>query len=338
MRKLTLVPEWEPCRAVIVTWPPADSDWAYMIDEIRKAYIPLIKTLSEHTNVILLTDNERSASESLSAAGLQTENIEIVEIPLNDTWVRDYGPLTLSDGEKHAYADFKFNAWGLKFAADKDNLVTRRLVAGHLPKGCYINNQNFVLEGGAIEYDGKGTVMTTARCQLSPNRNAECDAEEVRQVLRDALGAEKVIMLKYGAIEGDDTDSHIDTLARFAPGNMIIYQSCDEKDYSCYDELKAMEEELRVLKNAKGANYRLCPLAWPKAIFRDGERLPATYANFLPVNDAVLVPQYGDEKADEQALRQIARCYPGKEIVGIDCLALIAQHGSLHCATMQIPE
>lgn len=338
MNKFTLVPEWHPCRAVIVTWPPEDSDWAFMIDEIRKAYLPLIKALSEHSRVILLADDHLSVSESLSAAGLSVDNIEIVEVPLNDTWVRDYGPLTLSDGEKLAYADFKFNAWGLKFAADKDNLVTRRLFPHHLPEGLYINNQNFVLEGGAVEYDGDGTLLTTARCQLSPNRNARYQASEIVEVLCNALGVDNVIMLRYGAIEGDDTDSHIDTLARFAPGNMIIYQSCDEKDYSCYVELKEMEEELRGLRNARGGSYRLCALPWPKAIYRDGERLPATYANYLPVNDAVLVPQYGDDKADKLAIRQIAECYPDKEIIGIDCSSFLVQHGSLHCATMQIPE
>ena len=234
--------------------------------------------------------------------------------------------------------DFTFNGWGLKFASDKDNQITRRLVKdGHL-QGAYTNRLGFVLEGGSIESDGRGTLLTTSECLLSPNRNGEMSREEIEAYLRDVFRVRQVLWLEYGYLAGDDTDSHVDTLARLCPDDTIAYVRCTDPQDEHYPALHRMEEQLKTFRTPDGKPYRLLPLPWPDAIVEDGERLPATYANFLILNDAVLYPTYAQPDLDEEGARAIGMAFPGREVVGIDCRSVIVQHGSLHCCTMQYPK
>jgi agmatine deiminase len=205
--------------------------------------------------------------------------------------------------------------------------------------GCTpLRSQHLVLEGGSIESDGRGTILTTSACLLSPNRNPGLTKAQIERQMLALFGARRMLWLDHGHMEGDDTDAHVDTLARLAPGDTIVYVACDDRTDAHYADLKAMEDELKALRTAAGKPYRLLPLPWPAAKFdEDGNRLPATYANFLVLNGAVLAPTYRD-KADAVALKVIGKAFPGHDIIGIDCTPLIGQHGSLHCVTMQIPK
>jgi agmatine deiminase len=194
-----------------------------------------------------------------------------------------------------------------------------------------------VLEGGSIESDGSGTILTTTQCQLSPNRNPHLNQKEIEKKLKKWLGAKRVLWLKNGYLAGDDTDSHIDTLVRFCNETTIAYVACTDESDEHFTALKEMVKELRNFKTDDGNPYNLIALPMPDACFdADGDRLPATYANFLIVNGAVLVPTY-DVPQDELALAQIKKAFPTRKVLGIDCKPLILQHGSLHCVTMQFP-
>jgi agmatine deiminase len=270
-------------------------------------------------------------------AGANMENVHLVELETNDTWTRDFGPITVMEGGGPRLLDFGFNGWGLKFAADLDNQVSRRLhAAGHFG-GIPMETPGLILEGGSIESDGHGTILTTAPCLLEANRNPHLDRRELEERLLALFGAERLLWVENGYLAGDDTDSHVDTLVRLAPDHTILHVACDDPADEHFAPLQAMAAELQRLRTADGRPYRLVPLPWPRPCHDpEGNRLPATYANFLVINGAVLAPVYHDP-ADEAALLAIGRAFPGREIIGIDCRPLILQHGSLHCVTMQLP-
>jgi agmatine deiminase len=325
---------------VLLAWPGAQSDWAPWLDQARATVAAIAAAIAKRAKVLIITDDGDSARAGLAAAHLQTANVTVVEQPLNDTWARDYGPITVLDHGTPALLDFGFNGWGLKFRSDEDNQATRRLhAAGHLGR-TRVETQGLILEGGSIESDGAGTILTTTACLLSPNRNPHLDQAGVEEALRHQLGATRIHWLHHGHLAGDDTDAHIDTIARLCPGDTIAYVRCDDPADEHYDGFAAMEAELRRLRTTKRSAYRLVPLPWPTARHarEDGHRLPATYANFLFVNGAVLVPTYGDPAKDQAALAAVATACPGFAVEGIDCSVLVEQHGSLHCMTMQIPE
>jgi agmatine deiminase len=234
--------------------------------------------------------------------------------------------------------DFGFNGWGLKFPANLDNLISKSLKnAGAFKPN--LNTIGLIMEGGSLESDGLGTILTTSECLLSPNRNPQLSKSEIEQALASLVGAKRVLWLNHGYLAGDDTDSHIDTLARICPDNTIVYQACDHPLDEHFEPLKLMELELKAFTAPDGSAYRLIPLPWPTARFDEqAHRLPATYANFLVINGAVLVPTYRDLENDTIALERIAQAFPGRKIIGIDCLPLLEQHGSLHCVTMQLPQ
>jgi agmatine deiminase len=288
--------------------------------------------------VLILSDDSTSARSGLRAAGVADNAVTVVAQPLNDTWTRDFGPITvLEKGGAPVLLDFGFNGWGLKFRADEDNQATRRLhAAGHLG-AAPLETPGLILEGGAIESDGAGTILTTSHCLLSPNRNPHLDRVGVETALGDWLGARRVLWLEHGRLTGDDTDSHVDTIARLCPDNTIAYLRCDDPKDEHFADFAALEAELRRLRTAAGKPYRLVALPWAAPRFDDGQRLPATYANFLICNGAVLVPAYGDVTRDAAACVAVAEACPGHAVAGVDCSALILQHGSLHCMTMQIP-
>lgn len=331
--------EWEACNAVLLAWPHAGTDWEYMLDEVRECFLNIVAAVSHHGNAIIVAPSRDEVTDAMSEhSGIAMDHVKVVEIETNDTWARDFGPITLLDNEHKAHLlDFKFNGWGLKFASDKDNLITSRLYRQHELSGEYINRLCFVLEGGSIETDGKGLILTTSECLLSPNRNGQMSREEIDNYLKKELIAEKILWLDHGFLEGDDTDSHIDTLARLAPDNTILYVKCDNRADVHFKELDAMEKQLKTFTTINGEPFNLIGLPMPDPIVEDGERLPATYANFLILNDAVLLPVYGQHANDFLAEQMIKIAFPDHKVIPIDCRALIKQHGSLHCMTMQIP-
>lgn len=330
--------EWEAQDGVLMAWPHEGTDWAYMLDDVRPVYCEIIRQITRFERVLLTAPLAAEAGDFLAGAGVDLANVTICEMPNNDTWARDFGPITVMFNGQPVPLDFGFNGWGLKFAADQDNLITRRLKEQGAIKP-NIQTIGLIMEGGGIESDGLGTILTTASCLLSPNRNPQLDKSEIEQALASLLGARRVLWLNHGFLAGDDTDSHVDTLARICPDNVIVYTACDDQRDEHYHELKLMEEELKAFRAPDGSPYRLVPLPWPKARFdEEARRLPATYANFLVINNAVLVPTYRDEEKDELALERIGQAFPGRESIGVDCLPLLEQHGSLHCVTMHLPQ
>jgi agmatine/peptidylarginine deiminase len=330
--------EWEHQEAVMIAWPHAETDWAYMLNEVQECYEQIARAIIKHAKLLIVAPETSAIRARL--ADCDKDSLFFFDVDTNDTWTRDYGVLTTlnADGSP-IYNDFCFNGWGLKFASNFDNLVTRKMVFASILDGKYHNELGFVLEGGSIESDGEGTILTTRECLLSPNRNGDLTRKQISTHLKDVFGAKKVLWLDHGALEGDDTDSHIDTLARLAPHNTIVYVGCDDKSDSHYDELSAMRADLQAMRNLNGEPFNLVELPLPDAIYdEEGERLPATYANFLILNDAVLLPIYGQSKKDFLAEQIMKIVFPDHEIISIDCNALIKQHGSLHCATMQFPK
>ena len=335
-----LPPEWAPQSGVQLTWPHAGSDWAPILDKVEPVFVAIAVAITRFELLIVACHDDTVRShvkDLLRAAGVAMARVQLHLAPANDTWARDHGPITVLCQDEPTLLDFGFNGWGGKYPHDLDNQISRRLHAlgafGDTPME-YID---LILEGGSIEVDGTGTLLTTERCLLAPTRNPNHSRAQIEKQLGEQLGLTRFLWLKNGALAGDDTDSHIDTLARLTDRDTIAYVACDDPRDEHYVELKAMEAELQAFRTPTGAPYRLVPLPWPSAKFDDdGGRLPATYANFLIINRAVLVPTYRD-LADAEALRQLKTCFPGREVIGIDCLPLIYQHGSLHCVTMQFP-
>jgi len=336
--KPRLPAEWEVQDGVMLAWPHQGTDWSYMLEEVQSVFVEIIRQITRFERVLLIVPEVGAVRRRLADDGVDMARLSFYELPANDTWARDFGPLTVIVNERPVLLDFGFNGWGLKFASDQDNCITRRLSEqGAFLAG--IKTIGLIMEGGSIESDGLGTIMTTSACLLSPNRNPQLDRSEIELALASLLGTRRVLWLEHGWLAGDDTDSHVDTLARICPDNVIIYVSCDDERDEHYRELKLMERELQAFRSPDGSPYRLIALPWAKACFDEaGHRLPATYANYLVINRAVLVPTYRDPERDRLAMERIGQAYPGREIVPVDCLPLIQQHGSLHCVTMQLPE
>ena len=342
--KIRMPAEWEPQSFVQLTWPHAGTDWAEMLDEVWDCFDTIAREIVKRQNLLVVCAEEEAIRERLK--DLPQDRITYAQIPSNDTWARDHGGITILKNDMPIVLDFTFNGWGMKFPANLDNQITRQLFEKKIfPDNIkYKNRLNFVLEGGSIESNGKGTILTTAECLLSENRN-NLSKEEIENKLREYLGAERILWLHHGYLSGDDTDSHVDTLARFCSENTIAYVKCDDEKDEHYSELKKMEYELKEYslhssspspsERDLGRGLFLIPLPMADAVYdENGIRLPATYANFLIINDAVLMPTYNTPK-DEIAFKQLQKAFPDREIVGIDCTALIKQHGSLHCVTMQ---
>jgi agmatine/peptidylarginine deiminase len=330
--------EWAPQAAVLLTWPREDGDFARWFPDVERTFVDIALAIARFEPVIVACANDPEVlRRRLLEAGMRGDRLTVVPVPSNDVWARDHGPITVFRGRKPVHLDFTFNGWGGKFLADQDNLITRRL-AERRAWTAPVETIDFVLEGGGIESDGAGTLLTTERCLLATTRNPGLTKAQVEEQLKQWFGLTRVLWLRRGDLLGDDTDGHIDTLARFCDPGTIAYQACEDRQDAHYEELQAMAAELAAFREPFGKPYRLVPLPLPQPIHDDtGRRLPAGYANFLIINGAVLVPTYGD-RADVEALKRLVPCFPGREVVGIDCTALIHQYGSLHCVTMQIPK
>lgn len=328
--------EWEEQEAVLLALPHDGTDWAYCLSDVLACYKELVSTMLQMgENVILLC---RSRKEAEDALGPEAGRCQLVEADYNDTWTRDYGPISAERHGRVRALDFGFNGWGLKFAADKDNLVNLSLADKSIwTPGTYRNERDFVLEGGSIESDGCGTILTTSRCLQSPNRNGGHSKDELNEILSRRLGADHVLWLDYGALEGDDTDSHIDTLARLCPDNTILFVGCRYESDAHFEQLLRMRAQLTLMRNQEGNPFNLVELPMPSPIYdEEGCRLPATYANYLVTPRCVYVPTYSQPDTDRLAMLTIGSVYADRAVKGVDCRALIRQHGSLHCATMQL--
>ena len=340
--KRTLAPEWARQSGVQLTWPHANTDWAYMLPQVTECYLRLAFEIATRETLLIVTPDVEATQALINERLPQraTQNIIYHQCPTNDTWARDHAFLTVMSNTGAELLDFRCNGWGGKFAAQLDNAINKSLVSGTQPllKGKYIDFLDFELEGGSIEVDGQGTLLTTSECLLNPNRNPQLDKAHKEALLKERLGIDRVLWLDHGYLAGDDTDSHIDTLARLCPNNTIVYVRCTDPTDEHYPALQAMEEQLRTFTTAKGDPYKLIALPMAQAVYdENGERLPATYANYLVMNHAVLYPTYAQPDNDAQAARALRQAFPDRDIVGVDCRALICQHGSLHCVTMQYP-
>ncbi len=375
--KYRLPAEWEPQSGVQLTWPHRDTDWAPILDDVLTVYQQMAREISRRERLLIVAGNASERCNPDLVGDASKRCISSVTCPTNDTWARDHGFITLIDDSSiddlrfgcasspqdyqienrkspnRKLLDFCFNGWGEKFPAELDNAINRHLYDMGAVHGEYADHLDFVLEGGSIESDGKGTIFTTSQCLLAPHRNQPLIRDEIEQRLKDYLCADRVLWIDHGSLAGDDTDGHIDTLVRICPDDTLLYIKCNDPSDEHYDDLQLMEEQLRTFRTTDGRPYRLLPLPLPHPIYEDSplspiencksenrksQRLPATYANFLVINGAVLVPTYAQPDLDAEAMRIIGEAFPGRDIVGIDCRPLIQQHGSLHCCTMQFPE
>ena len=330
--------EWEPQAAILLAWPHAGTDWAERLEDVEETYIALVAAITRFQRVLLCVaddDIEAYARARLSSARIDMDRVTFAPVPYDDTWLRDSGPITMVGSDRACLLDFRFTAWGGKFEAGQDDRIVERLHGMGLFSNSVRQSIDFALEGGAIDVDGEGTLLSTWQCLHE--RHPDASREDIAARLAGWLGQDRVLWLDHGYLEGDDTDAHIDTLARFAAPDAIVFQACDDEGDSHYPELQEMAAELAALRTRDGQPYRLFPLPWPQPIVDGGRRLAASYANFLIVNGAVLAPAYGDP-ADGLAAGVLAQAFPDREIVQVPCRALIWQNGSLHCQTMQLPE
>lgn len=330
--------EWAEQAMIEIAWPHENTDWAYMLEDVDRCYVELAREISKRQKLLIVTPERERVSRLLSCEGVDCSSIFFLDTPTNDTWTRDYGFLSLvNDKGGKKVADFVFNGWGGKFDASLDNSVNA-VMYEQFPEVGDMVSYDFVLEGGSVESDGRGSLLTTECCLMAPHRNQPMSRDEIELFLSQKLGTPNVLWLEHGFLEGDDTDGHVDTLARMCPGNVIAYVKCTDETDALYEGLRLMEEDLKAMRNIDGEPFILKALPMAEAVYDENdERLPATYANFLIMNDAVLYPTYAHVGNDRRAAAVLAEIFPGMEIVGVDCRALIRQHGSLHCATMQFP-
>jgi agmatine/peptidylarginine deiminase len=334
---LRLPAEWEPQAAVLLAWPHEGTDWAPRLSEVERTYVALVAAIARFESALVCVADdalERHVHARLDEAGVDMARVQFVRLPYDDTWLRDSGPVTLRTPDGFRLLDFRFTGWGGKFEASRDDALIGGLVASGTLDHAEHRRVEWALEGGAIESDGRGSILTTWRCLHQ--RHPDQTRDQIEETLKQVLSAERVLWLDHGYLQGDDTDAHIDTLARFAPDDAIVFQRCDDPSDRHHRELEAMHRELAQLRTPDGQAYRLHALPWAAPILDQGRRLAASYANYLIVNGAVLVPAY-DDASDDVAAAVIGAAHPGRRIVQIPCRPLIWQNGSLHCVTMQLP-
>jgi agmatine deiminase len=335
--KIELPAEWETQSGILLTWPHAYSDWKDKLDEIGQVYVEMSKAISQYEKLLIVCYDEQHKEKIevlFDINGIAKETYHLTICKTNDTWCRDYGPLTIRDDGSMQLQNFSFNSWGNKYDSDLDNAVSSCLhQQGHFNDHEMLDC-DFILEGGSIDSDGHGTILTTSHCLLK--RHPDKSKQQIESLLKKYLGAKTVLWLDHGELSGDDTDSHIDNLARFIDKDTIVYCTCDDESHPDFESLQLMKTELKAFKNADGKAYKLIPIAMPSNIKHKEQYLPASYINFLIINNAVLVPIY-DVQQDQTALEILQQCFTDRRIIGINSNALIKQFGSLHCASMQFP-
>lgn len=340
MSERHLPAEWSAQDGVMLTWPHPQGDWAPWLVQVDQVYCQIVKAVSAYESILIVCYDKPHQShieKLLRQQGVNTSQLHMHIVCSNDSWARDHGPITILQNGSPKLLDFGFNGWGNKYESRLDDLISQSLYSQGAFDHVDIEAWPLILEGGSIESDGQGTLLTTEQCLLTPTRNPELNKAQVEEILQGSLGVDRILWLSKGELIGDDTDSHIDMLARFCSIDTIAYSSCDNESDPHYLPLKEMAAELAAFKMANGNPYKLVALPIPKCILnQEGQRLPASYANFLIVNQAVLLPVYGDE-IDQIAKQRLTECFPNRQIIAINCRPLIEQFGSLHCITMQLP-
>lgn len=336
----SLIPEWSPQSCVFIAWPQGEGDFTPWLEAVEATYVEISKAILDHEDLWVAVrdlEHQQRVAERLLRLGARMNGVQWIQMPYDDVWVRDTAPLSLGGSSGISLLNFRFNGWGGKYPFEDDAKIASRLHLSGLFRGVPMASVDFVLEGGSIETDGAGTLMTTSRCLMNPNRNPESTQKGIEDILKERLGIQRILWLDHGYAVGDDTDAHVDTLARFCSPRVIAYTASERSEDAMHQDFKAMADQLSGFVDGAGLPYQLVPLPMPAPILdEDGERLPATYANFLIINGAVLVPVYGDPM-DAVALERLAGVFPDRKIIPIDCVSLIRQYGSLHCMTMQFP-
>ena len=323
--------EWEEQDAILMVFPHERTDWVDDFTRAQRVFLRMASSISATQKLILICDNVEKTKQLFC----YHDRISFVQLPTNDTWIRDFGPISIYHDSTRELLDFTFNGWGDKYEASLDNEVTKALHTKWYFMLSSLHSDSFVLEGGSIECDGEGTLLTTTQCLLNPNRNPKLSKQEIEEKLTSTLGIKRFLWLEHGFLEGDDTDGHIDTLARFIDNESIVYVSCEDPEDIHFKELAKMKKELEGFKTSQGKPYRLIPLPLPQAKYKEDQRLPATYANFLITNRSILLPIYNDP-LDQKMIKCFKNLFPNREIIPIDATRLIEEGGSIHCSTMQV--
>lgn len=336
MRRLPA--EWEKQGFVQLTWPHCETEW-YDLPHVLDCYVNVARTILKYEPLLIVCRDKEECLADMAARGFKPEGVHFVVCPLNDTWARDHGAISVFEGSRKLILDFVFNGWGLKFGSNLDNQINRNIYkqGAWAPTVQYVDMRPFVLEGGSIDTDGCGTLMATSECLCSLNRNEYLTREQIEHTLCQAFGLQRILWVDHGGIVGDDTDSHIDILARFCSADTIAYTCGEDPSDPNYGPLKKMEEQLKTFRTLEGKHYQLVPLPLPDAMYLEDYRLPGSYANFLLVNGAVLIPGANSPK-DAIAAAQLQKVFPDRQVEIIDCRALLSGHGGLHCITMNYPE
>ncbi|HEV2968993.1 MAG TPA: agmatine deiminase family protein [Pirellulales bacterium] len=325
--------EWEPHAATWLSWPHKLASWPGKFEPIPALYARLVRTLAAAEKVCVLAGGHAKAQAKVMLAG--APNVELYDIPTDDAWLRDSGPTFLvgPPSAPPALVDWGYNAWGGKYPPYENDDVIPRLIARQLGHVCY--KPRIIFEGGAIDTDGRGTFLTTEQCLLNPNRNPQLSRADIERYLAGYLGARKVLWLG-GGIVGDDTDGHIDELARFvAPKTVVAAVEEDPKDEN-YEPLKDNLARLKSLTDADGAPLEVIPLPMPRPLSYEAQRLPASYCNFYIANGLVIVPQFGDP-TDGRAVEVLAKLFPDRRICPLPAIDLVWGLGAFHCITQQQP-
>ncbi|EAI5931780.1 agamatine deiminase [Campylobacter coli] len=312
------IPEWNEQEYLMLSLPHEKSDWKPYLGEIIQAYKEFVRAASEFQKVLLI-----APSKSDFVPFENMVNVEFFICDTNDTWIRDFGAIDILEDNRLKALDFTFNAWGNKFQSELDNEVNSKLFKEKFKEK--LTKIDFILEGGSIDFNGEGVMLTSSNCLLNENRNSHLDKSQIEAKLKEIFGLKQIIWLENGFIKGDDTDHHIDTLARFIDKNTIAYSVCEDEEDEHYIPLQKMKKEL------EATGFNLIELPLPKPLYYEGRRLGATYANFVFVNNALIMPFYKDEN-DEIIRQRLAKALPERKIVGVDARVFLRQNGSLHCS------
>lgn len=322
----------------MLTWPHGRGDWGRELPEVEETFLRLARAIASRQGLLVTCHGEGLAARIRQMLRDCGERATVFAAASNDIWVRDHGPITVLDEDaRPRLLDFRFNGWGGRYPADLDNDLTVTLDRLGAFGGRPVVDLPWVLEGGSLDSDGAGTLLTTSRCLLDGRRNPGTDRSWWEAGFRQWFGVSRVLWLNHGELQGDDTDGHVDMLARFIAPDTIVHVACDDPADPHYGPLRAMKHELGTFRRANGSPYRLVALPWPAPRHDgQGQRLPLSYANFLLINGAVLMPVY-DVPQDADALDLMRSLFPARDIVPIPAMPLILQRGSVHCATQHIP-
>jgi agmatine deiminase len=330
--------EWEPHEATWISWPhPGGASFPSAYERVVPVFVEMVKALAESEVVrINVKDAAQEAKVWALLADTPRDRVEFFHIPTNEPWCRDHGPIFLkrSQSPKIAAVSFGFNAWGYKLSPFEDDDAAAALMATKVGVPIF-DFEGFVLEGGSIDVNGQGTLLTTESCLLNPNRNPDLSREQIEANLRNALGVIQILWLGDG-IEGDDTDGHVDDITRFVGPNTVVTVVEEDEDDPNYEPLELNLQRLRTMRLSNGSPLRVLKLPMPSRIVREGQRLPASYANFYVGNSVVLLPAYHDTN-DAWAASVLKEAFPERRIAPIDCRELIWGLGAFHCLTQQQP-